>query len=351
MKNLMFKKICLLLVAGILLMAVSSCSINGSPVDPQPPIDAEKQDPSENQTELKNTLDNKWIVLDGKVLYLKQKYIEDYVLSNASKIDNAVSVIDGRFVLCDDGTYKDLFETSESVEEYPTVNIINTLNSGCGIYKITREVLDNSYLVYIYANDGTLYTINEMPKELFGQNDEGYEAYIREYGPITHEDRVAVSTYEKADNEQQLYRWVGNDMEQHTVLWNEDGTVSCDYYPEVSQWGRVKDLAVCKDVILGLTEDGKVLSVGTDFSVDNAVKIDIIDNYNIPVALTADGILVFGKTQYFAAVLAQASEFTDIVDFTYYDGSEFVILAQKSDGSLIATTNDVYNPEYISQPE
>ena len=49
--------------------------------------------------------------------------------------------------------------------------------------------------------------------------------------------------------------------------------------------------------------------------------------------------------------LTQAESFTDIVDFTYYDGNEFVILAQKADGSLIATTNNIYNPEYVSQPE
>ena len=137
---------------------------------------------------------------------------------------------------------------------------------------------------------------------------------------------------------------------EHDDILTVDGKIRDEKFHETTSWENVIDYCACKDFIIALTAYGNVLSSGIDFSVDNAVKIDIIDNYDIPVALTSDGKLVFGDSQQFSDILTQAESFTDIVDFTYYVGNDLVILAQKSDGSLIATTNDIYNPEYVSQP-
>ena len=71
-----------------------------------------------------------------------------------------------------------------------------------------------------------------------------------------------------------------------------------------------------------------------------------------PIALTSDGTFIFPEDypSSLSKQVLEASEFTDITDFIIH-GFGDIILAQKSDGSLIATTNDVYNPEYVSQPE
>ena len=46
-------------------------------------------------------------------------------------------------------------------------------------------------------------------------------------------------------------------------------------------------------------------------------------------------------------VVTQAEFFTDVVDF-YASSNPWNILVQKSDGSLWATYNDYYDPEYVN---
>ncbi len=352
MKNLMFKKICLLLVAGILLMAVAACTANES-LDPTP-SDPDNQGASEVENDC-TYFSYDFAVKDGKVLPL----LKEHSLFEYSAIDNAVSVYEGRFVLCDDGKFKDLYDSESKRELYPTNDLIDELNEGCGIWKIECP---DAFTVKIYANDGKMYKIKETTVEsMAADSGLSVEEFLQTYDPAS---RVKVSEYEKTESKKEasFTEIVEGKAVLYKIVLNDDSTVLClkyvnsewapyEGFSEFAEWKNIVDIVAVQSVIIGLQEDGKVLSVGTDFSVDNAVKIDIIDNYNIPVALTADGKLVFDETQYFADVLIQASEFTDVADFTYYDGSEFVILAQKSDGTLIATTNDVYNPEYVCQPE
>ena len=145
-------------------------------------------------------------------------------------------------------------------------------------------------------------------------------------------------------------------------LLNSDGTVSCEYFPETEQWTDIIDFAVCEDYIIGLTSNGNMVSVGIDFTAENIVKIDLMeypkdDYYGFcPIALTSDGTFIFPKDYPVSLYkqVVEASGFTDVMDFIIFPdtGSEgCIILAKKSDGSLIATTNKIYNPEYVSQPE
>ncbi|MBQ2915334.1 MAG: hypothetical protein IJE51_00935 [Clostridia bacterium] len=295
-----------------------------------------------------------YVVKDGKILPLMKAFeFEDY-----TAIDNAVSIHSNRFILCSDGKFIDILDSEFRRELFPTNNIIDKLNEDCEIEKIESH---GSTAVKIYTKDGELYEILESTIESMAADAAlSVEEFLKTYDPAS---LVKISNYEETKKDKAVYfstNYYGK-YTSYKVVLNNDSTVSCmkesdsewvpyDGFPELSKWKNIVDIKARKGIIIGLQSDGKVLSSGMDFSVDNAVKIDIIDNYDIPVALTSDGKLVFGDSQQFSDILTQAESFTDIVDFTYYVGEDLVILAQKSDGSLIATTNDIYNPEYVSQP-
>lgn len=313
----------------LLFITTFACSINDPSFKQQLSVDTEIQDLSvrddeKPRLELKDSIDSMWAVKDGKVFCI-QKFSGDTGHDKiATEIENAVCVYQSRYVYCKDGSCVDLYgspferwsyylypdvdpilrEGSEWDGTYPVFELIKELKSSCGIRRIEKISGMVKSPCFIYANNGKVYQFTD-PAEQY----------------IEHDDILTV-----------------------------DGKIRDEKFHETTSWENVIDYCACKDFIIALTAYGNVLSSGIDFSVDNAVKIDIIDNYDIPVALTSDGKLVFGDSQQFSDILTQAESFTDIVDFTYYVGNDLVILAQKSDGSLIATTNDIYNPEYVSQP-
>ncbi len=292
----------------------------------------------ETKFDVNDSLDSHWAVKDGNLFWLLKRQKVD------EKIENAIKVYYSRFVFCTQNTFVDLYgsplerwpyyqqgedfslyEFKEWNGTYPVFDLINELNNSCGIRYIEQEYGWDEPFYYIHANNGKIYQFSDPA-----------EQYL-EYADIL------------------------------TV----DGKIYDEKFPETASWENVVDYRICEDFIIALTSDGKVLTSGIDFSVENAVKIDIIYTHQkIPAVLTSEGTLVFGKIkedysniygttlealqkyyQGLQTTLTQAESFTDIVDFTYYDGNEFVILAQKADGSLIATTNNIYNPEYVSQPE
>lgn len=290
-----------------------------------------------------------FFIRDGKVLLLKedkQYYYSTAEIENAAKINNAVSIHSSRFVQCDDGTFKDLWETEDRNALYPTVDVINELNETCGIWKIIDSgdsLSEGNWTVNIYANDGTLYIINENPPDGIASEFEKTE-------------RIQVSTYGKETEiiSKKEYLMIGRDL--HEVFLNEDGTVSCDYYPEVSAWTDIVDISCYEEKLLGLTSDNKLLSAGCDLLAEKVAEFGFIhQGYNIPYALTSDGKLIFADysdlmPSHNRNVLAQAESFTDVLGFTYTTDPELIILVLRSDGSLVATTNDVYDPEYVGQP-
>jgi len=354
----MMNRIYFFLIISILFVTISSCSNEEPTVIPdQTPSDSvqdtildpeiqESQDVEIHLLKWEENLDNMWAVLDGKVYCIQKASGNTLMDSIASEIENAVCVYHSRFVFCEDGSFVDLLgspferwsyylypdidpvlrEGSEWDGTYPVFELIKELNSSCGIRNISRVYGMVQAPYYIYANNGKVYHFEDP-----------------------------ASQYDEYDD-----------------ILTPDGKIYDEKFPETSSWENITDYRSCEDFIIGLTSDGKVLSSGIEFAVENAVKIDIIYliDQRIPAALTADGKLVLGEIkedysdidgttadriekyyQELRDVLIQAENFTDIVDFTYYDGSDFVILAQKSDGTLIATSNDVYNPEYVSQPE
>ncbi len=291
-----------------------------------------------------------FFIRDGKVLLLKedtQYYYSLAEIENAARIDNAICIHSSRFVQCDDGTFKDLLETEDRNALYPTVDIINELNETCGIWKIIDSgdsLSEGNWAVYIYANDGTLYSINEVPSEISSFDMEKTE-------------RVQVSAYEKnSESEHEVRKGtVRIDGVRYEVILNEDGTVVCDCYPEVSEWNNIVDIQCYEEIILGLSKNNSVIAAGCDFYAENVIEFGFIHKgYSIPYALTADGRLVFGDFSNITvpqhkAVLTQASEFTDVVYFVYEFQPRAFFLIQKSDGTLWATANDIYNPEYVNQ--
>jgi len=104
-------------------------------------------------------------------------------------------------------------------------------------------------------------------------------------------------------------------------------------------------------------------------SKQNIVKFDIWDfgtggsNYgDLPVALTADGNLIFGElinrdvSEYLLRnwdkQIEIAKSFTDVKDFTYtFPAEHLIIIVQKSDGSVWATQNDSSFTENVNIPQ
>ena len=289
-----------------------------------------------------------FFIRDGKVLLLKentQYYYSLAEIENAARIDNAICIHSSRFIQCSDGTFKDLMETADRNALYPTVDIINELNETCGIWKIIDSgdsLSEGNWTVDIYANDGTLYSINETPLD-------------NSFLELAKEERIVVSSYEKDFEIARDKDFIRIGRELYEVFLNEDGTVVCDFYPVVSEWTDIVDIQCYEEIILGLTKNNSVISVGCDFYAENVVEFGFIHKgYSIPYALTVDGKLIFGDYSNITvpqhkAVLTQASEFTDVVDFVYEFEPQAFFLIQKSDGTLWATSNDIYNPEYVNQ--
>ena len=298
------------------------------------------------------------------------------IVKKASEIDNAIYIHSNRFVECADGVFIDLEESDKYSELYPTSEVLEKLNSTCGIWMIDN--INYDYLIDIYAKDGTLYTVNEIHPNLHAALYEGsYEEYFESDYFLEKEERVSTSAYEKENiqamiNERRKREYVAiNTYDVYDVFLNDDGTVSCDYYPEVSEWKDVVEIRAFEEILIALTSDGKTLSAGTSFNHENIVKIDITDNYGstaaIPIALTADGRLIIGdypgkdwdldsaelnnsEKEYYRnikKVITQAETFTDVVDF-YADTNPYYIIVLKSNGELWATANDFLNPEYVN---
>ena len=280
-----------------------------------------------------------YAIKDGKLIWLRnsshsnQQFLES--------IDNVVEVYGDRFAFFGNGDVVDMYgrtpeeiikavvdpETPnyDSLEEV-TLSTIKDLYQNIGIKKFYDPPV--AYYV-IRANDGNVYYLDTS---------------------VNLEGMVTV---------------------QKDIL-TENGKIYDERFPETASWENVTDYHSCENFIIALTSDGKVLSSGIDFSVENAIKIKIIyyEAQRIPAVLTSDGKLVFGEIQedhsniygttadqlekYYQELrdsLAQAESITDVIDFTYTDGSKLVILAQKADGTLWATANDIYNPEYVNQIE
>ncbi|MBO5037186.1 MAG: zinc ribbon domain-containing protein [Clostridia bacterium] len=154
---------------------------------------------------------------------------------------------------------------------------------------------------------------------------------------------------------------------------NTDGTLNCPQFPETEEWTDIVDYRMASNFILALTSDGKLLSSGIEFEHENIVKFDIWDvctwdawdtNYgDLPIALTADGNLIFGELTSRDQVpqdilknwdkqIETAKTFTDVEDFTFYGpNDDLYIIVQKTDGSIWATQYiDVFS-EYVNYPD
>ena len=339
---------------ALMFIFLASCSFENSALKdishniPENPIIENAHDNDQESTviEDENTISFKadkisldYAIKNGKLIWISNSSPRNREFLES--IDNVVDVFANRFAFLENGDVIDLYgRTPEEIKkevidpEIPnydsikevTLSTVQDLYHNIGI----KKFIDPTVVYYVIrANDGNVYYLDTLA------NLEG---------------KVKV---------------------QKDIL-TADGKIYDEKFPETASWENVSDYRICEDFIIALTSDGKVLTSGIDFNLENAVKINIIylTSQRIPVALTSDGNLVFGKIkedysniygttlealqkyyQELQNTLTQAESFTDIVDFTYYDGNEFVILAQKSDGSLIATTNNIYNPEYVSQPE
>jgi len=144
---------------------------------------------------------------------------------------------------------------------------------------------------------------------------------------------------------------------------NTDGTLNCPQFPEAEEWTDIVDFCMAQNFILALTSDGKLLSSGIEFEHENIVKFDILDVFSpygdLPVALTADGKLIFGELtsrdqisqqslEKFDRNIEVAKTFTDVKDFTSYG---YTVIVQKTDGSVWATQNDISFTENVNSPD
>ncbi|MBQ4627641.1 MAG: hypothetical protein IJB44_01045, partial [Clostridia bacterium] len=256
----------------------------------------------------------------------------------------------GRFVFLKDGTIIDLKKDDAynsmlsdirqniwpeelDVSKYENVEItesfLNDLNKSVGIIDIRyeRESMSSDYDwgYNIYTSDGKVYNLNTR--------------YATDYRQI-----------------------------EQPIL-NTDGTLNCPQFPEAEEWTDIVDYCVASKFILALTSDGKLLSSGIEFEHENIVKFDIWDfgtggsNYgDLPVALTADGNLIFGElinrdvSEYLLKnwdkQIEIAKSFTDVKDFTYtFPAQNLKIIVQKSDGSVWATQNDSSFTENVNIPQ
>ncbi len=338
-------------MAFALCIWLTSCVSTAPLVEPQPPIDSALQDETKESSVMKYNediiTDGRYTVLEGKVISLRQEtYSETTYESYAEKviktINNAVRVYCERFVFCEDGSVVDLYDTEYRINEVVepssrdyyfenecTISVLEELNKTCGIKDIRFANDGNAY--HVYAGDGYIYEL----------------------------DSLLNIDYKKFKD----------------PVLNDDGTLNCNEFPETSSWTNVIDYRLSDDFIIALTSDGKVLSSGTEFNLENIKKIDIFNMDYIcwlPVSLTFDGNLVFGEFEEdYSSVTSeyersareklyealresvrQSEALTELEDFFIEPRlSDLLVLGKKFDGTFISTTNDLYNPEYVGQVE
>ena len=151
---------------------------------------------------------------------------------------------------------------------------------------------------------------------------------------------------------------------------NTDGTLNCPQFPETEEWTDIVDYRIASNFILALTSDGKLLSSRIEFEHENIVKFDIWDvcgwdsnQGDLPVAITADGNLLFGELTSREEISSEkilenidkqietAKTFTDVEDFTFYGpNDDLYIIVQKTDGSIWATQKHDTFTEYVNIP-
>ncbi len=291
-------------------------------------------------------------VVTNEGLYDNQGELRDYNSSfQADKISVSYAIKDGNLVWIKKSSPKSL-EFLESIEDVVDVycDRFAFLKNGdvVDLYgrtpeEIIQEVIDPEVPNYDSLKEVTLSTVENLYQNI------GIKKF---YDP-------PVVSYVIRANDGNVYYLdlranLADTVEVQKDILSEDGKIYNAKFPETYLWENVVDYSSCEDFIIGLTSEGLVLSSGIEFWVENAVKINTIyfNSQRIPVALTADGKLVFGDDypQYVETAIKEAESFSDVCDFTWViKGDDLVILVQKSDGTLWATTNDIYNPEYVNQ--
>lgn len=245
---------------------------------------------------------------DGSIIDIKKQYAEDVMMSDIRQNYEP-----------EEWDY--YIAQAEEISE----TFLNELNKSVGIIDIRKSLYNNdSYRYYdIMTADGSAYTMRS---------------------PYATEGKKV-----------------------QTPILNTDGTLTCPEFPETAEWTDVVDFRKCDTFILALRSDGQLLSSGIEFEHENIVKFDIWDLYNMdsnigdmPVALTADGRLIFGdliSEEQMQQQIADkwykqieiAKSFTDVKDFSYRMDKDFVVVVRKSDGSLWITQNDGFiSEEYFA---
>ncbi len=277
----------------------------------------------------KTSISREYILIDGKVQTLTwrgEKTIEilkDLLYST----DSAISHLCGGYVFYEDGSVIALTSESDDYQKILT-QWLEDINKTVGI----RRLFGN----YVYLSDGSIYNTSypETPR-------------------LLEEPRL-----------------------------NSDGTVTCSAFPETAEWQNVVDMSCAYwdftelKAVFGLTSSGEVLSAGVDFTAENIVKLEVYSFDSdpiVPVALTADGRLIFpdylleepepvdvgapidplqpvsdGLSMY--DVAHASMEFTDVEDFvlTCVNGVDgYIMIVKKTDGSLHVTKNNYYDTEYL----
>ena len=273
-------------------------------------------------SEIKNRsyLDPIFTVIDGKVTCIRT----DYLLFKSDEetlksIENALYIDQSHFIYCADGT-------------------VQTLNKG-GVFELMFNVDD------IVKTDG-IYKIE----------------YRNNRGVITTKNgKIYYYSDECKKIEAKKMTWSERDNSFSIVLSN-DGTVYCmdnndnvnfEKFPELSTWADIVDICCGKDFVIGLKSSGEIVSIGIDFFAKNIVMVDVFESVgkSIPMALTADGNIIVPEQFESEPAICEAITFTDIVDFLPVAWESYesptAILAKRSDGSLIATSNGFFDPEYV----
>lgn len=342
MKNNLFRCAISFILTSLFIVSLFSCSENHQHEENENDTPVEVTNPEKDKTneteevpveefkinDLFGGLDPFFTVTDGKVINIRDSDIISCEEYNASLITNAVSIECSRFVYCEDGSIIDIR------------NIENTIKLLMGKSELRNKYIRNETSTQLIQNINAEHEIKDI-KLIDGY----YYVYIFDYVYKFKSD-IAIDYEEYSDphfdSNGDFYYMINSDVVKLRNI---------AYYVE----GKT---AESEEFILALDYDGNVYSYGTDFNLENIVKIDVLhtENFDIPVALTADGVLVFGEYDSseitHTAVIKEAETFTDIEDFTYIytNGTldSLIILVEKSDGSLWATENSFYDPRYVN---
>ena len=343
MKRLLFRYAISFTLISLFLFSLFSCAEkpqheenkNDTPIEvtdsEKDKTDADESTPVEKFkiNDLFGGLDPFFTVNDGKVINIRNSDIISCEEYKARSITNAVSIECSRFVYCKDGSIIDLRDIANTIKllmgkSALRTHYIQTESSTKLIQDINTEheikdikLIDGYYYVYIFD------LVYKFKADIALDHEEYSDPYFDSNGDfyyMTNSDVIKL---------------------ENVAYYVEGKTVESEKY------------------ILALTYDGKVYSYGTDFAHENIVKIDVIHNkdFDIPIALTANGVLIFGEYDISESkhtdIIKEAETFTDIKDFTHIYTDEtldsLIILVEKSDGSLLATENNFYDPQYVIQ--